>query len=256
MMGVELRGRAAGRRAAIGALLLAGTAAACTPMLPPPDSSPRERFDWSRQRFDEGKWAAAIRGLRDHLFRDPLDATADSARLLLAESYLESGQELLAANEFQQLATTRPNGPFADDAQFGTCRSYWTLSPDVPRDQEFTQKTLEECTRLVEYHPRSPHVPEAQFLIAEARRKLAAKNLRVGRYYFDRGLHESAIIYFETLLREYPETPVVPQALGLLRQSYEIRGFRREAEAIRQRLIEAFPDSREARALTGPGVGG
>lgn len=255
MMGVELRGRVAWGRAALGAVLLAGGATACAPSLPPPESSPRERFDWSRQRFEDGSYAAAIRGLRDHLFRDPLDATADSARLLLAESYLESDQELLAANEYRQLANTRPNSPYADDAQFGTCRAYWALSPDIPRDQEFTEKTIEECTRLVEYYPRSPFVPEAQTLIAQARRKLGDKTLRIGRYYYDRGLYESAIIYFEKVVRDYPETNAVPEALGFLQDAYEIRGFRREAEAIRRQLIEVYPDSPAARALTGSGEG-
>jgi len=252
MIGGQVRGRVWRRKAALGAFVLAGTVA-CTPSLPPPDASPRERFDWSRQRFDDEKYEAAIRGLRDHLFRDPLDGTADSARLLLAESYLESGQELLAANEFRQLASTRTNSPLADDAQFGTCRSYWRLSPDIPRDQDFTQKTIEECTRLVEFYPRSPLVPEAQGLIAQARQKMAAKTLRVGTYYFDRGLYESAIIYFETLIQEYPDTPAIPAGLDMLQQSYEVRGFRREAEAVRQRLLQSFPDSPQARALAGSG---
>lgn len=239
---------------ALGALALAG-ASACTPTLPPPDASPRERFDWSRQRFDDEKYEAAIRGLRDHLFRDPLDSTADSARLLLAESYLESDQELLAANEFRQLANTRQNSPLADDAQFGTCRAYWRLSPDIPRDQDFTEKTIDECTRLVEFYPRSPLVPEAQALIAQAREKMAAKTLRIGTYYFDRGFYEASIIYFETLVRDYPDTPVIPEGLDLLQQAYEVRGFRREAEAVRQRLIQSFPDSPQARALAGSGGG-
>lgn len=254
MIGGQVRGRVGRRMVAFGALVLAGTVA-CTPTLPPPEASPRERFDWSRQRFDDEKYEAAIRGLRDHLFRDPLDATADSARLLLAESYLESGQELLAANEFRQLASTRTNSPLADDAQFGTCRAYWRLSPDIPRDQDFTQKTIEECTRLVEFYPRSPLVPEAQGLVAQARQKMAAKTLRIGTYYFDRGLYESAIIYLETLVQEYPDTPVIPEGLDMLQQAYEIRGFRREAEAVRQRIIQSFPDSPQARALGGSGGG-
>jgi len=253
MIGGQVRGRV-WLKTALGAAVLVG-AVACTPALPPPEASPRERFDWSRQRFDDEKYDAAIRGLRDHLFRDPLDTTADSARLLLAESYLESEQELLAANEFRQLANTRPNSPLADDAQFGTCRAYWRLSPDIPRDQDFTQKTIDECTRLVEFYPRSPLVPEAQALIAQAREKMAAKTLRIGTYYFDRGLYESAIIYFETLIQEYPDAPAIPEGLDLLQQSYEIRGFRREAEAARQRLLQAFPDSPQARALAGSGDG-
>jgi outer membrane protein assembly factor BamD len=225
--------------------LLAG----CAPAMPPEDATPRGRFDWSVERYEAGKYHDAVRGFRDHLLREPLHPTADSSRLLLAESYLATDQELLAANEFRQLATSRPNSPLADDAQLGVCRSFWTVSPDLPRDQEFTGKTIEECTRLMEFFPRSPLVGEARDLVAQARQKMAAKELRVGRYYFDRGFYESAIIYFENVLQTYPEAEVIAETLSVLYDSYSRVGFRAEADLVRQRLIELYPDSPEAQEM-------
>lgn len=225
--------------------LLAG----CAPAMPPDDATPRGRFDWSVERYESGKYHDAVRGFRDHLLREPLHPTADSSRLLLAESYLATDQELLAANEFRQLATSRPNSPLADDAQLGVCRSFWTVSPDLPRDQEFTEKAIEECTRLMEFFPRSPLVGEARDLVAQARQKMAAKELRVGRYYFDRGFYESAIIYFENVLQTYPEAEVTAETLSVLYDSYSRVGFRAEADLVRQRLMELYPDSPEAQEM-------
>jgi len=71
----------------------------CAIALPPDDATPTERFHWSTARFDDEKYADAVRGFRDLLFREPLHATADSARFLLAEAYLRTNQQLLAANE-------------------------------------------------------------------------------------------------------------------------------------------------------------
>ena len=219
---------------------------ACSPSMPPPDSTPRQRYDWSAERYEDGQYSKAIRGFRDHLFRDPLDPTADSARLLLAESYLESDQELLAANEFRQLVTTRPNSSLADDAQYGICRSYWAMSPSIPRDQDFTRKAIEECARLVEFYPRSPVVAEARSVSEEASQKLAAKELSIGKWYFSRRMYESSIIYLESVLLNYPGSSVEPEVLGLLSNSYRYVGFRREAEQIEARLLELYPDSKEA----------
>ncbi|MCL7964051.1 MAG: outer membrane protein assembly factor BamD [marine benthic group bacterium] len=238
---------AAGRRVVFA---IAVMAYGCAPAMPPPDSTPRQRYDWSAERFEDGKYTQAIRGFRDHLFRDPLHSTADSTRLLLAESYLESDQELLAANEFRQLATTRPNSPLADDSQFGVCRSYWKLSPDIARDQEFTRNTIEECTRLVEFYPRSPLAPDARAIIAEANEKLAAKELRVGRWYFSRDLYQSSIIYLESVLESYPGSSVEPEVLALLYDAYSYVGFSREAEQVRERLLQAYPDSEQASEMT------
>ena len=243
--GVTGGGMRASRIGWLAIALLAG----CSPAMPPEDATPRGRFDWSVDRYERGKYHDAIRGFRDHLLREPLHPTADSSRLLLAESYLETDQELLAANEFRQLATSRPNSPMADDAQLGVCRAFWTVSPDLPRDQEFTEKTIEECTRLIEFFPRSPLVGEARELVAQARQKMAAKELRVGKYYFDRGFFESAIIYFENILQTYPEADVIPETLFVLHDSYDRVGFRAEAELVQQRLLELFPDSPQALKL-------
>lgn len=241
-----------GASLAWGTCMWVGFLAACAPAMPPANATPRGRFEWSLDRFERGKYHDAIRGFRDHLLREPLHPTADSSRLLLAESYFETDQELLAANEFRQLATSRPNSPLADDAQFGVCRSHWAVSPDLPRDQEFTEKTIEECTRLIEFFPRSPLVGEARELVAQARQKVAAKELRIAKYYYDRGIYESAIIYLENILQTYPEAEVVPETLLVLHDSYYRVGFQMEADAVKQRLLELFPDSPEARALPEP----
>lgn len=231
------------------ALFVLGGVTACAVALPPPEATPTERFEWSRERFEEEKYNDAIRGFRDLLFREPLHATTDSARYLLAESYLVTNQHLLAANEFRMLATSRPNSPVADDAQLGMCRSYWEMSPSIPRDQEYTRRAVEACTRLLEYFPRSTLDGDARRLIEEARVKLAEKRASVGNWYYERKFYESAIIYFESTVQEYPDAPVVPEVLGKLHDSYSEVGFLAEANVVRETLLERFPDSPEARAL-------
>lgn len=233
--------------------LFAAGAAGCAVPLPPPEATPTERFEWSRERFEQGNYNDAIRGFRDLLFREPLHPTTDSARYLLAESFLRTDQHLLAANEFRMLATSRPNSPVADDAQLGMCRSYWELSPSIPRDQEYTRRAIDACTRLIEYFPRSPLDGDARELIGDARVKLAEKRSRVGTWYYERKYYESAIIYFESTVQEYPDAPVVPEVLGKLHDSYSQVGFLAEAEAVRETLLQRFPDSPEARALGGGG---
>ncbi|MGI9038743.1 MAG: outer membrane protein assembly factor BamD [Gemmatimonadota bacterium] len=227
-------------------------AGACATALPPSDATPTERFEWSKERVAQENYHDAIRGFRDLLFREPLHPTSDSARFLLAEAYLETDQHLLAANEFRMLATSRPNSPVADDAQLGMCRSYWELSPGMPRDQEYTRRTIDACTRLIEFFPRSTLEGEARALIEAARVKLAAKQASVGLWYYDRKLYESSIIYFESTVQEFPDTPVIPEVLYHLHDSYAQVGFRAEAEAVRNTLIERFPDSPEARSFARP----
>jgi len=92
-------------------------------------------------------------------------------------------------------------------------------------------------------------VGAARDLVAQARQKMAAKELRVGKYYFDKTFYESAIIYFENILQTYPEADVVPATLLVLHHSYSRVGFQAEADLVRQRLLELYPDSPQAEEL-------
>lgn len=234
----------------VASVLLALTA--CTPAMPPEDATPRDRYEWSVDRFNAGKYHDAIRGFRSHLLQDPLHPTADSARFFLAESHLRTGDRFVAANEFQRLANTRPNSPLADDAQYGACRAYWEASPKLPLDQQNTRRTVEECTRLIEFFPRSGLVQEARGMITLAREKMAAREVRIVASFYHRSrMYESEVIVLEGVLASYPDTRVIPEALAMLHESYSVLGFLAEAEAARRILLDSYPDSPEAKKLAG-----
>lgn len=233
-------------------LALAGVAVllgACSASGPPESAPAPERFEWAVQHYRAGDYGSAVEGFRSFMVQNPLHENADSAQYLLASSFLDQGDAVQAANEFSQMASTRPGSPLADDAQFGACRAYWEASPGVARTQENTRAAIEACRRLTEFFPESPLISEAERLIQQAREKLAEKQYRIARYYYDEGFYESANIYLETVLSEYPEATVVPQVLATLYRSYTELGFEAEAQSVRERLLTEYSDSPEAETL-------
>ncbi len=250
-----------GRRSATRKLLALTACAAqagvlsCAGSGPPGELSSPDRFQWAQERFDGGSFGAAVLGFQDFVIRDPLNPLVDSAQYMMAESYLRDNRELDAAEEFSRLATTRPNSPWADDAQLGACRSYWEASPKIALSQEFTDRSIEECQRLIDFFPTSPLRAEAERRIAEARSKKAAKSFDIARYYFRRKLHESANVYFEKALADSPSPDLMPELLSMMYRSYAAVGFAAEAEAARERLLREFPESEEARELGEEGDG-
>ena len=233
------------------AVLLIVAAGCGSLSMPPADATIVGRFEWSQDKFDQGDYLAAIRGWEDFLLRDPLNPLADSAKLMLGEAYLASNQDLLAAHEFSQLATTRPNSSLADDAQYGACRAEWAMSPKLPRDQESTARAMEVCRELIEYFPRSRWVPAADSILSEARAKMAAKEYEIGLWYFKRGFYESANIYLQEVLDRYPGAPIEPQVLATLYRSLRRVGFNAEAEEAKEKLLREYADSPEAQEFRG-----
>jgi outer membrane protein assembly factor BamD len=129
------------------------------------------------------------------------------------------------------------------------CRSYQELSPNPQLDQEYSRAAIDHCQALVDYFPESPHAAEAAAIVEQMWDRLAAKAFQGGEWYLRRRAHDSAIIYFEDVVRMYPRTVYAPRALRRMMDVYEILGYEEEREETRARLIRAYPDSPEARAL-------
>lgn len=240
------------KRRAPEALLLAAAVAGivglagCSAASPPEGLQPVEQFEWARERFEAGDWGAAENGFRAFVLAAPLSSLADSAQYMLGESRYRDERYVEAAETFSRLVNNRPTSSLADDAQLGVCRSQWARSPDLALDQEPTREAAAACQRLLELYPDSPVADRARELRTQARHKLAAKRFRVGSWYFDNQAYQSANIYFEEILEEYPSAPIVPDVLARLYRSYVELGFDAEAENVRQRLLEEYGDTRAA----------
>lgn len=234
------------RYSAILTLALVLVPLACSPPSPPDDMSGDDLFAWAQNHFDQEAYAAATNGFQRFLLRDPLSPMTDSAQFMLAESQLRNGREVEAGDEFSRLSIGRPNSPLADDAQLGVCRAYLAASPRVSLSQEYTQRAITECQRLLQFFPTSDLRDEAEALLARARGKLAEKSYSVGKYYFDRKFYEAANVYFEKAVSEQPTQELLPRLLEAMYESYSEIGFATEARSVRDRLYSEFPDSPEA----------
>jgi TolA-binding protein len=71
----------------------------------------------------------------------------------------------------------------------------------------------------------------------------------VGKFYFDQGFYESANIYFESAVEDYPNAPVIPDILYTLYLSYRRLGFDSEADVTRQRVLTDYPSTKAAQRL-------
>lgn len=237
-------------RSILTALAVVGLVA-CSGARPPETGPPDAVYEWAMDRYEAGEYGAAVSGFRAFTTRNPVHPKADSAQFLMAEAMLEQGQPLQAGQEFRQMALTRPGSPLADEAQFGACRAYWEASPDIHHGQSETQTAVEECGRLSEFFPESDLVPRAEEIIEKAREKLARKQYRIARHYFDDDFYESANIYLEIVLQQYPEASIVPEVLATYYRSLKALGFDAEARQVRERLRNEFPDSEAARRIGG-----
>jgi len=194
-------------------------------------------------------WTDAVTRFERFTLQYPSHPRLQEARFHLGEAYFGKKEYVTAANEFSRLADDYPAGPYADDARFKICESYYKLSPKPQLDQQYTRSALDHCASLLAYYASSPFAAPAQALLTELKSKLAEKDFLTGEFYLKRNAFDSAIIYFESTVRDYADTTVAPRALMRLYETYQRLNYKDEMEAAKQRLLKDYPTSPEAKQL-------
>ena len=199
--------------------------------------------------FSRRKWTDAIAAFERFTLQFPTHPRNAEARFRLAEAYFNKKEFITAATEFARLSSDYPAGPYADDARFKVCESYYRLSPKPQLDQQYTRAALDHCRSLETYYPSSEYIEKSQQLSQELVNKLADKEFRAGEFYYKRGAPDSAILYFESTVRDYPGSSAAPNALLRLFQVYTNLGYKEEADAAKARLLKDYPNSDAAKQV-------
>src|SRR5688500_1817441 len=193
------------------------------------------------------KWSDAVLAFERFTLQFPTHPRVAEARFRLGEAHFGRKEYITAATEFSRLAMDYPAGPWADDARFKVCESYARLSPKRQLDQQYTIAALDHCQALEAYYPDSEYLPRATALAKEMLNKLGMKEFDKGEHYYKRGAIDSAIIYFESTAREFPETDAAPESLYRLFQAYTRLGYKEEADAAKAKLLKDYPESNAAK---------
>ncbi len=192
----------------------------------------------------------AIRAFERLVLTFPLYENALDARHRLAQSFYRNEDYLSAVSEFNRIAQVYADDERTAEARLGMCRAYAQLSPHPQRDQQFTVQAHSACRNVALDH-EGQAVGDSAFQVArEMEAKLAEKVYAEALFYFQRDILESAELVFLELLDSHPETDWAPRAMARLMEIYEEWEWEEQREEMRARLLERYPDTPEARAVS------
>ena len=160
---------------------------------------------------------------------------------------------MLAGNEYTRFVEFYRTDPRVEQAAFERIQAYAALSPNYDLDQTDTRRAIQYIEQFQREYPESEHSVAAAELRAELRARLARKQYEAARLYARRDYYEAAVIAFQSVLEEYPESEYADDALmGALENqvlfadnSIPARQKERYDEAIRiyNQFISIFPSS-------------
>jgi outer membrane protein assembly factor BamD len=168
--------------------------------------------------------------------------------------YLDGGALNLgeALGDYRNFLTYYPQREEAAYAQFqlGMCYFGQVLAPD--RDQELTYQAITEFEKVERLYPGSPYVEKARIQILLCRDRLAAHEFLIGQFYYKRKQYIAAADRFRVILDRFPYYSRTEETLYLLGNSLTITENPDEARLYFERLVRDFPEGKftpEARRL-------
>jgi outer membrane protein assembly factor BamD len=222
-----------------GLLLVAGGCGwlrpAPTPILPA-----EELYDIGEKDLGDKRYDRARESFKKIVERHPNSSYAPRARFLMGEAFYREAEFDKAVKEFETFLSFYPRHQIADLVQFRLSMSYYDQLKPVEQDQGLTAKALDQFKKLVKDYPESRYATDALAKIDICRGRLAQKEVWVAAYYFNQGNSSAARQRLERVLKEYPRTLVLPEALYVLAEVNFREGRTADAVELLRRLATEY----------------
>ena len=160
----------------------------------------------------------------------PQSEVAPRAALMAAYSYYSQNYYLDAITELERFVRVYPNHKDSAYAEYLIGLSYYEQIVDEKKDLNSIKNSKEVFSRIVEKYPDTDFAIDAKFKINLVDTILAAKEMYVGRYYFDRKKWIASINRFKFVIDNYETTIYTEEALHRLVEIYYLLGLEAEAK--------------------------
>ena len=210
------------------------------PLPPAVDLYSLGETELARRRYEDARTA----------FKKIVERHAPRARFLIGEANYREGEWDKAIKEFETFLSFYPKHQIADLVQFRLAMSYYDQLKPVEQDQAITIKAMDAFKALVREYPESRYAADALAKIDIGRGRLAQKELWVASYYINQGNPAAARQRLENVIKDYPRTLVIPEALYRLGDVYAGDGRNQEAQEAFRRVATEYAHTEWGRRAT------
>jgi outer membrane protein assembly factor BamD len=223
-------------------LLLGGCSAISDFFKPRPQAllPAADLYAQGEKELDSSRYAEARLSFKKIVERHPQSIYAPRARFLIGESYFREAEWEKAIKEFETFLSFYPRHQIADLVQYRLAMSYYDQVKPVEQDQATTGKAMEAFKALVREYPESRYAADSLAKIDLCRGRLAQKELFVASYYLNQGNPAAARQRLENVVKTYPRTLVIPEALYRLAEVYTSEGRTEQAQETFRRLATDY----------------
>ena len=178
---------------------------------------------------------------------------AQQAQLELAYTHWKANDRAQALSTIERFIKFNPSSPALDYALY--LRGLINFNDNLglfgmlarqdlsERDQRASRDAYQAFKQLVEQFPQSRYAADARMRMDYIVNTLAAYEVHVARYYFNRGAYLAAANRAQQAVTEFQQSPAIEEALHILVRSYDRLQLVELRDAADRVLRTNFPDS-------------
>ena len=177
----------------------------------------------------------------------PYSTWASRGQLMIGFAHYsanEYDEAILSLSKFVEL---NPNHELIPYAIYLKAYSYFERIPDINLDQKFSTRAYEEFSELINRYPRSKYAVKSKEHIKKLKNHLAAKEIKVGKYYQSQGDYLAAVKRYKVVLKKYKHSTQIPESIFRLIESYVSIGLIKQSYYLFKILEYNFPRSQWTR---------
>ena len=210
----------------------------------------QKRFEKGVTAYEAGRVGSAISNLSSvrlnciGTFEYP-----DSVYYVLGQSYLNARKAAEARLEFRVITQEFPHSEFREEALYLMGYCSFKAAPIVERESKNINRAMRELNIFLSEYPGSEYRDSAKIYIDSCYAHLVAKEFYSADYYIIVEKYESAIVYYNSIINDYPYSPRIPEAKIKLTESL-IGAYRfSEAASMIEELATLDVDAKEIESL-------
>ncbi|HCG77502.1 MAG: hypothetical protein COZ37_02305 [bacterium (Candidatus Ratteibacteria) CG_4_10_14_3_um_filter_41_18] len=137
---------------------------------------------------------------------EPFSKYAAESQYKIGLSYLRENDEEKAKEAFEKVADNYPKTKWAEEASYQLIVFSTKKNQRITKDQSHLSETIEKCKEFKSTFSESKKEEQINALMENARQKEAEKLYQIGLFYERKRESKAATIYYEKIIRLYPET--------------------------------------------------
>ncbi len=188
-----------------------------------------EAYKEGLKELEKGDALFAAKKFNEAEILFPQSDTAPRAAIMAAYSYYSQNYYADSIAELDRFLLVYPNHSDIAYAEYLLGLCYYEQIVDEKKDTNSIKKSKEIFVNLVKKYPNTEFAFDAEIKLNLIDEVLAAKEMYVGRYYFEKKKWVAAINRFQFVIDNFDTTVYVEEALHRLVEIYYILGLEKEA---------------------------